>query len=191
MGTPGKGIARSRRIAAGFTLIEMLVVFACLAALAALASPAINLVSRRALSVRCINNLRQIGTAVNLYVQDNEFRMPILVNVLAKDPAAKTLDTIIFPMPDPSDSHPVLRCPADHKHIFEKSGTSYFWNETLNDQPIGSAFSFMGGGNKGLVWLVADKEGFHEDQINKVNILFLNGRVGKELNFETNLPKRR
>lgn len=181
----------SRRRTTGFTLLELLVAIGCIAVLAALASPMINLVSRKTLSIRCINNLKQIGVGVNLYVQDHDFRMPILVNVLTKDKSAQTLDTVIFPMDDPDQSHPVLRCPADNRQLFEKSGTSYFWNQTVNDQPIGGLFSFMGGGNKAMIWLVADKEGFHESQVNKVNILFVNGRVGMELSFNTDSSRRR
>lgn len=175
---------------AGFTLVEVLVVFAIIAALAALASPAANHLSRRALSIRCINNLKQIGMTVNLYAQDQDLRMPALVNVMTKDPEAQTLDNVIFPMDDPRISNPVLRCPADNKHLFEESGTSYYWNQTVNDQPIASLFSVMGGGNKAQIPLVSDKEGFHEDQINKVNVLFVNGRVGKELTFTTRRAKR-
>ena len=176
---------------AGFTLVEILVVITIIAALAALASPAAKILSRRALSIRCVNNLKQIGMTVNLYAQDQELRMPALVNVMTKDPNAQTLDNVIFPMDDPTLSHPVLRCPADNKRLFEVSGTSYYWNQTVNGQPLASIFSVMGGGNKGMIPLVADKEGFHEDQINKVNVLFVNGRVGQELKFTTRPPKRR
>ncbi|MCC6355884.1 MAG: prepilin-type N-terminal cleavage/methylation domain-containing protein [Verrucomicrobiae bacterium] len=184
-----RGTARPQ--AAGFTLLEMLLVLACIAALAALATPVANHLSRRALSLRCINNLRQIGMAVNLYAQDHDLRMPALVNVMSKDPDAQTLDNVIFPMDDPAESHPVLRCPADHRRLFEESGTSYFWNQTVNDQPLASIFSVMGGGNKAQIPLVSDKEGFHADQINKVNVLFVDGRVGKELTFTTKPTSRR
>lgn len=55
----------------GFTLLELLLVIAVVAILAALLMTAVSQAKRKAGQVKCINNLRQLAVAVNLYAGDN------------------------------------------------------------------------------------------------------------------------
>jgi len=65
-----------------FTLIEMLVVIAIIALLAALITPAVNRSLARARSVKCLAHLKQIGIAVSAFSSDHKGKIPLVTNQL-------------------------------------------------------------------------------------------------------------
>ena len=66
----------SGRRATAFTLIELLVVIAIIAILAALLLPALSRAKARAISIACLNNLKQLEVCWHLYALDHQDILP-------------------------------------------------------------------------------------------------------------------
>ena len=64
-----------RKVKCGFTLIELLVVIAIIAILAAILFPVFARAREQARKTSCLSNLKQIGTASAMYVQDYDERL--------------------------------------------------------------------------------------------------------------------
>lgn len=69
-------IPRRRHSRTGFTLIELLAVIAVIGVLVAILIPVVGKVRQNARDANCKSNLKQIGTAYLLYVQDNKGKVP-------------------------------------------------------------------------------------------------------------------
>src|SRR5262245_24471304 len=107
-----------------FTLIELLVVVAIIAILAALLLPALREARESAKSTTCLNNLKQIGLAYQMYQDDHNGIFPTVVNpsvVGSQYNGAAMLGRYY------ANNKGVLRCPTDKT----LDDLSYYVNEYL------------------------------------------------------------
>ena len=66
---------KKRRTSPGFTLIELLVVIAIISILTAILFPVFAQAREKARSAACLSNMKQIGTGLQMYIQDYDERL--------------------------------------------------------------------------------------------------------------------
>ncbi|MEI3003190.1 MAG: type II secretion system protein [Victivallales bacterium] len=59
-----------------FSLIELLIVTAIIAILAAMLLPALNKARQKAYTINCVNNFKQVGISMSFYLNDNDEMFP-------------------------------------------------------------------------------------------------------------------
>ena len=98
----------------GFTLVELLAVITIIAMLAGMISPSLQRVRAKAETTACQSNLRQIGTAVWLYVPDNGNKFPSINNPWGKQYFTNEGATNLLGALGPYGlTAKALACPAD------------------------------------------------------------------------------
>jgi len=186
----------------GFTLVELLVVLAVIGVLAALLLPALGRAKESGKATACLSNLRQCGIALQLYIQDNNNKLPRM-----RDKSPTTL-TNELPAPDQVlasqlGNTNVLKCPSDKwdfkdplllplasATFFDQTGSSYGWNSLVNGQDaehlevIGMKVEPHG------MPLLFDKWKFHSarGESRAMNFLYADGHIKNLLAIPGTIP---
>jgi prepilin-type N-terminal cleavage/methylation domain-containing protein/prepilin-type processing-associated H-X9-DG protein len=180
----------------GFTLVELLVVVAVIAILAAILFPAFAQARAQARKAACISNLRQLGAAFTLYADDYDellpdyrcdpmsaarmaetsYRHDRFCCGLGVGPGQITFATLLAPM---LKSPQVAFCPGDSDHSpTGRPVTSYEYKLWLSEghglpeapSPTGMALLWE-------QWAYHGTKGSEWERRSAMNILFLDGHV--------------
>jgi len=165
-----------------FTLIELLMVIAIVACLAALLMPTLTAVRQKADAIACQSNLRQIGIAGQLYAAEHSQTTPVIEPWPSQpvySPAAGA-QTILAALQPYGVTAATLRCRADiiGPNYYAKEGSSYEWCPMANGQNIQSVKLVWGGNVSGVtlsrLLMAFDYSNVHN---NASHVLFGDGHV--------------
>jgi len=130
---------KRRRHLHSFTLVELLVVIAIIALLASLLQPAFQGAIKKSKSIKCTENLRAIGNAVNLCVADNNNLLPRIDQAGAPiyQPAG-SVPGIVGVLSPYGITTNVTQCPTDmdlgSSSSFTLYGSSYEWDPVFDEE---------------------------------------------------------
>jgi len=134
----------------GFTLIELLVVIAIIAVLAAILFPVFAQARERARAASCLSNLKQLGLATMMYVQDYDGKYFARSEYPGDSyPGSTTPSTYVYswvpPKDESQDNTWFMRPYLKSRQIFYCPSYSKADNPSLPEPPVGYAYNLVAG----------------------------------------------
>jgi prepilin-type N-terminal cleavage/methylation domain-containing protein/prepilin-type processing-associated H-X9-DG protein len=181
------------RVVCAFTLVELLVVLLVLSLLAALLLPVFGRARESARGTVCLGNLRQVGVALQIHVQEHGNRMPVIRDRVPGEPVPPDFPAVDRVLARDLGSVAVLRCPSDRQELFDRTGSSYSWNSLLNGQDADRLTIFTLEFTPTQVPVMFDKESFHaaRGKGREVNYLYADGHIKNLLAVEGTVQTRK
>ena len=183
--------AKPRFTQSAFTLIELLVVIAIIAILAAMLMPALSSARASGKRTSCLGNLKQIGTAMEMYLHDNRNSLPYCCSY-PQNPAEgeETMPGLPETLMSYLNTDKVFCCPSDvpsadtnGKTLFEAWGSSYQWMSSLDINGKFATDENLSSETRNLkLPLLTDGGFFHgpEGRSTSVNCLYLLAHVSTD-----------
>ncbi len=131
--------ARSSRPPRAFTLIELLTVIAIIGILAAIIIPVVGSVRNKARMATSMNNLRQLGSAMQIFVNDNKQTLPVNSANHTTHYWYRELWRIIY-AGQPVPAIPTV--PDTRDRYIEVFGNTVFFTPLMEDVPSPRAYGY-------------------------------------------------
>ena len=160
--------------AAGFTLVELLVVLGIIIVLVGILVPAVAGARKESRKTVCKAQLQQIGYAFRMYTDQNKGRYPRASSLPSVNPNNYPLLTETIG-PFVGNDQRVFHCPSDET-LYPTERISYFYNAELADRPVAQTFFYLVYRDMTRVPIAWDADHFHGGSL-PFNWLFIDGHV--------------
>ena len=149
----------------GFTLIELLVVIAIIAILAAILFPVFAQARAQARKVSCTSNVRQLATAIVMYIQDYDETFPCVtgngyppVEGIPTDAQTWVYNDVLVLMQAYVKNYKIFNCPDRQQHVGTSGdfcnpspATQFVWGYGYN-----WSSGYGPGNNPSSLWNIGD-----------------------------------
>jgi prepilin-type N-terminal cleavage/methylation domain-containing protein/prepilin-type processing-associated H-X9-DG protein len=192
------------KMSRAFTLIELLVVIAIIAILAALLLPSLSAAKKKAAQSVCLNNQKQLGLGMQMYLNDNSDSFPGIASEhygFHREDWIYWRTNTTYPQFDkspiltsiPGLQKPSLRCPLDRNDADRLGHSSsqgpYFFSYTFNGYGLDSSNHNLGmstvvdhSGGADIAYVF--KEGMVRNPANKIMLAEEPGSAAPQESFD-------